>query len=241
MPRYVTVREARVHITTPGFRTKKVIVVTTLLDPKLYTKEDLAELHRQRWNNELDLRSLKTVMQMECLRCKTPELVRKEIWTHALAYNLIRTVMAQAASQHEVRPRSISFKATLQTLEAFPPVIALQGTRNSAFIAMLYERMLEAIVLHRVANRPDRFEPRRIKRRHKHYIPLAVPRYEAKRQILKGLTKTKRHSVMQPPSRHDGHKPHRSRSPPCIGETHLLVQDGSSGGAQRCWRNSLRC
>lgn len=126
---------------------------------------------------------------MECLRGKTPELVRKEIWTHALAYNLIRAVMAQAASQHELLPRTISFKGTLQTLEAFQPVIAFQGTRSSSSLPLIYKQLLEAIVNHRVADRPGRFEPRRIKRRHKHYVPLSMPRAEAKRQILKGLTK----------------------------------------------------
>ena len=73
MPRYVTVREARVYIKTPGFRTKEIIIVTTLLDPVAYTKEDLADLYRQSWSNELDLRSIKSEMGMECLRCKTPE------------------------------------------------------------------------------------------------------------------------------------------------------------------------
>jgi len=85
MPRLITVREARVRINQPGFRTRTMVIVTTLLDPSEYSKEDLADLYRARWNNVLDLRSIKSVMQMECLRCKTPELVRKEIWTHALA------------------------------------------------------------------------------------------------------------------------------------------------------------
>ncbi len=105
-------------------------MVTTLLDAEAYSKTDLAELYRSRWNNELDLRSLKRTMQMEILRCKTPELVRKEVWTHILAYNLIRTVMAQAANKHDLEPRSISFKAAIQTLEAFQPVIALQAHRD---------------------------------------------------------------------------------------------------------------
>jgi len=86
-------------------------------------KEDLAQLYRARWNVELDLRSIKSTMQMDVLRGKTPELVRKEIWTHILAYNLIRTIMAQAASKHGIEPRTISFKAALQTLEAFRPLI----------------------------------------------------------------------------------------------------------------------
>ena len=96
-------------------------------------KEDLATLYRAPWNNELDLRSIKSTMQMEVLRCKTPELVQKEIWMHILAYNLIRTIMAQAASVHDIEPRSISFKGALQTLEAFQPLIDFQGIVVLAF------------------------------------------------------------------------------------------------------------
>lgn len=189
MPRYLTVREARICIKQPGFRTKEIIVVTNLLDPLKYTKEDLADLYRQRWNNELDLRTIKSEMGMECLRCKTPELVRKEIWVHALAYNLIRTIMAQAATKNGLVPRTISFKGTLQMLEAFRPVIATVGQHSLQNRELLYQQLLQAIAVHRVADRPNRFEPRRIKRRHKHYVPLAVSRHEAKRQMLKGLTK----------------------------------------------------
>ena len=128
LPEYITVRETRIRVAQPGFRTKAIVVVTTLLDPQQTTKEDLATLYRARWNNELDLRSIKSTMQMRELRCKTPELVRKEIWTHILAYNLIRTIMAQAAATHDILPRSISFKGAIQTLEAFQPVIELQGS-----------------------------------------------------------------------------------------------------------------
>src|SRR5437868_12488160 len=97
---------------------------------------------------------------MDVLRCKTPGLVRKELWTHILAYNLIRTITAQAAVKHGIEPRTISFKGVVQTLEAFQPVIALQGERNTAFRKVLYEHLLDAIVSHRVADRPDRIEPR---------------------------------------------------------------------------------
>ena len=107
-----------------------MIVVTTLLDAEEVTASDLAELYRARWNAELDLRSLKQTMQMDILRCKTPELVRKEIWTHILAYNLIRTIIAQAATKHGIEPRTISFKGAIQTLEAFQPLIATQGDRD---------------------------------------------------------------------------------------------------------------
>ena len=103
LPDSLTVRECRVRIEQPGFRIKTLVIATTLLDAEAYTKGDLAELYRARWNAELDLRSLKQTLQMDILRCRTPELVRKEIWTHILAYNLIRTIIAQAATKHGVR------------------------------------------------------------------------------------------------------------------------------------------
>ena len=119
MPESITIRETMIRVSQPGFRTKSIVVVTTLLDPQQTTKEDLATLYRARWNNELDVRSIKSTMQMSELRCKTPESARKEIWTHVLAYNLIRAIMAQAAARHCVLPRSISFKGSMQTWKPF--------------------------------------------------------------------------------------------------------------------------
>jgi hypothetical protein len=188
LPESITVREARIRVAQPGFRTKVMVVVTTLLDPSQTTKEDLAALYRARWNNELDLRSIKSTMQMGELRCKTPELVRKEIWTHILAYNLIRTIMAQAAARHGVLPRSISFKGSLQTLEAFQPLIGFQGARNTHRLR-LYQHLLDAIVTHRVADRPDRYEPRLKKHRRNNYDYLTKPRAEMKRNMAKGIIK----------------------------------------------------
>ena len=187
LPESLTIREAQFRVEQPGFRTKDIVVVTTLLDPELITKEDLALLYRERWNNELDLRSIKITLQMDILRCKTPELVRQEIWTHILAYNLIRTIMAQAAVMYEISPRSISFKATLQTLEAFQPMIACQEYRGTSHREELYRHLLEAIVQHRVADRPDRFEPRKKKRRPKGYARLMKPRQVLKREMAKGF------------------------------------------------------
>jgi Transposase DDE domain len=187
LPESITVRETKIRVTQPGFRTKAIVVVTTLLDPQQATKEDLAELYRARWNNELDLRSIKSTMQMHDLRCKTPELVRKEIWTHALAYNLIRTLIAQAAATHEILPRSISFKGAMQTLEAFQPLLELQAAEDRAQGLRLYQHLLRAIATHRVADRPDRFEPRVKKRRRNHYAWLTRPRSEVKRDMAKGV------------------------------------------------------
>src|SRR3954468_23874092 len=140
LPDSVTVREARFRVEQPGFRTRSVVVVTTLLDPEQASKEELASLYRARWNNELDLRSIKVTLQMDMLRCKTPELVRREIWAHVLAYNLIRTVMAQAAAGEGVAPREISFKATLQVFEAFRPLIDYRAHRGASHRAALYEQ-----------------------------------------------------------------------------------------------------
>ena len=128
-------------------------------------------------------------MQMRELRCKTPALVRKEIWTHVLAYNLIRTIMAQAAARHDVEPRSISFKGSMQTLEAFQPLIELRTASDAAQRMRVYQDLLDAISTHRVADRPDRFEPRAKKQRRNHYDWLTKPRAKIKRKMAKGLTK----------------------------------------------------
>src|SRR5262245_26447010 len=183
LPPLLMVRECRVRVEQPGFRVRTLIIATTLLDAGDFSKEDLAQLYRARWHAELDLRSLKQTMQMDVLRCKTPELVRKELWAHVLAYNLIRTVMAQAASRHGIEPRSISFKGAAQTLEAFQPVIALRGEDDPDWRRAFYEKLLDAVASHRVGDRPDRFEPRRRKRRPKPYDRLMKPRHVAKREM----------------------------------------------------------
>jgi hypothetical protein len=127
-------------------------------------------------------------MQMRELRCKTPGLVRKEVWAHVLAYNLIRTVMAQAAAGHGVAPRSISFTGAMPTLEAFQPLLDLGATDDDAGRLRLYHDLLDAIATHRVGDRPDRYEPRVKKRRRNHYGWLTRTRAEMKRKIAKGVT-----------------------------------------------------
>ena len=188
LPDSLTIRECRVRLTQPGFRVRVLVIATTLLDHIAYPPSELAELYRARWNAELDLRSLKQTMQMDVLRCKTPELVRKELWTHILAYNLIRTILAQAAQKHHLQPRSLSFKGAIQTLEAFQPVIALQGEQNAAHRLSLYHELLDAIAAHCVADRPDRYEPRLRKRHAKNFAYLRKPRAQIKREMAQGLT-----------------------------------------------------
>jgi len=181
MPETLTLRLIRVMVTQPGFRTRRITVVTTLLDCRVYPVAEVAALYRARWHAELDLRSLKVTLAMDVLRGKTPEIVRKEIWAHLLAYNLIRTVMAQAAMQHDVLPRSLSFKGALQTIGAFGLPLLLSSPSG---LHDLYSAMLATIASQRVGNRPDRFEPRARKRRPKPYPHLTIPRHEAKTALL---------------------------------------------------------
>ena len=188
-PESLIIRECRVQIRQPGFRVKTLVLATTLLNAEEFSREDLAQLYLARWNAELDLRSIKTTLQMDILRCKTPELVRKELWTHILAYNLIRTIMAQTATKHDLQPRTISFKGTLQTLEAFQPLIAYREHLSTTDRAELYQHLLDAIATHRVADRPGRFEPRKIKRRPQKHDRLMKPRQETKQEMLKGVGK----------------------------------------------------
>ena len=186
LPDSLAIREVRVTVAQPGFRTRSLVVVTTLLDPEAVTAADLAGLYGQRRSAELDLRSLKRTLQMGTLRCKTPELVRKEVWAHVLAYNLIRAVMAQAAAAHGRDPRDVSFKGAAQTLEALQPVLAGLGGLGPAARERVYRQLRHAVAGHRVGDRPGRFEPRRRKRRPKPYDRLMKPRDQYKRAMRKG-------------------------------------------------------
>jgi hypothetical protein len=164
LPDELTLREIRINVAQKGFRTKSLVVVTTLLDAEQYPREEIAALYRRRWQAELHLRSLKIVLQMDHLRCKTPERVRNEFYTHLLGYNLVRGVMAAAAFQSGRSPWEISFKGTLQTLDQFLPIL-LSRVSSEAWC----EALLTAVAAHVVGNRPDRFEPRLVKRRPKPY------------------------------------------------------------------------
>ena len=121
------------------------------------------------------------------LRCKTPELIRKEIWTHIISYNLIRAIIAQAAMKHGIEPRTISFKGALQTLLAFQPLIKAIGRDDAKLRMEVFRQVLDAIATHRIANRPDRFEPRLRKRRDGAYDLLTKPRHVAKNEIQQKL------------------------------------------------------
>lgn len=178
MPKELTLREIRIRVEQSGFRTKTLVVVTTLTDAREYPRNDIASLYRQRWQAELHLRSLKTVLQMDHLRCKTPERVRNEFYMHLLGYNLIRQSMAIAAMESGMEPWAISFTGALQLLNHFLPMLMSRVSTD-----IWCRSLFDAIATHKVGNRPDRFEPRLVKRRPKTYKHLREPRCNYKSQV----------------------------------------------------------
>lgn len=174
LPAELFVREVRVRVPRPGFRTRSLVVATTITDPAV-TAAELGDLYRRRWHAELDLRAIKVTLGMDVLRCQSPGMVRKEVWAHLLGYNLLRTVMAQAAEAGGCEPREVSVAGVVQGLAAFAEALAT-GTGCEVLVAF--------VLAYRVGNRPDRVEPRMRKRRPKAYPPLQVPRAEARRRLL---------------------------------------------------------
>ncbi len=183
MPASLSVREVEVAVAEPGLRTQTFVVVTTLTDARKYRREDLAELYHQRWLAELDLRAIKINLDMDVLRCKSPEMVRREIWTCVLAYNLIRQTMLNSAKQGSCSPRQISFTAAMQKIAAGCVTVPL--LEDEALLALIGEH-LHALPQHKVGHRPHRVEPRAIKRRPKPHPLLTKPRDQARADLLTG-------------------------------------------------------
>jgi DDE family transposase len=180
LPSSQAVRELRVRVHPAGFRVRVLVVVTTLLDAEQMPAADVALLYRMRWYAELDLRALKQTMQMDILRCQSPEMVRKEVWAHLLAYNLLRGLMARAAEEAGLLPLQVSFKGSLQMVQAFASVL---WTAEVAELEEIMHRLRTAIREHRVGDRPNRFEPRKRKRRPKHYPLLNESRQQARARL----------------------------------------------------------
>lgn len=175
LPGSLVVREIRVHVEIPGFRTKDIIIVTTLLDPKAFPREAFAELYRRRWKAELYLRDIKTTMGMDILRCKTPEMIEKELWMYVIAHNLVRALMIESAYTYRIPIERLSFKGSISTVRRWAPALAspLLGARKHS---KLYKLMLFYIAKDQLPYRPNRVEPRALKRRPKNYQRLTQPR-----------------------------------------------------------------
>jgi Transposase DDE domain len=182
LPATLTVRELRTQIQQRGCRTKELIVVTTLLEAAQYSKDEITDLYHERWQVELDLRSIKAHLGMDILRCKSPAMVRKEIWAYFLAYNLTRKVMAQAAQEKGVWPRQISLMGAVQTLNEFRGQLLFADANT---LVRLAGALFVAVVSHRVGDRPDRCEPRAVKRRPQPLRYLTKPRPEARAELMR--------------------------------------------------------
>jgi len=171
-PKQLLMRQVRVDARDKNNRVQQFNVVSTILTPSIDGKQ-IGDLFEHRWEGEVDIRSIKSTMQMDILRCKTPDMVHKEIWTHVLAYNLLRTVMAVAAKENDIEPRKVSFKGAKQAVTAFAPKIEAARPANRG---RLIDALLTTIAYHRVGDRPGRWEPRARKRRPKKANLLMQPR-----------------------------------------------------------------
>ena len=178
LPKDLVLREVHAYICIPGFRTKEIIVVTTLLDSIEYPASDLLKLYDDRWSAEINLRHIKTTLEMDILSCKTPEMVRKEIYTYLLAYNLLRTIMYQAGNLCARDPVRLSLQATRQHLKNFTPEF-IRKTKvpgQKIYKIKIYKIMLETVADSYQKPRVGRVEPRVKKRRPKAYPLMQEPR-----------------------------------------------------------------
>ena len=175
VPEKLLIREVSFSVTIRGFRTKKITLATTLFDQRQYPKEDLAQLFRRRWMAELYLRDIKSTMGMDILRCKTPDMVHKELIMYMIAYNLIRSLILQSSMILQVQMDRLSFKGTLAIMRQLnPPTLLLIRTRNLE--ECFHRAALLIIAKDIVPDRPNRQEPRARKRRPKNYQLLNKPR-----------------------------------------------------------------
>ena len=180
IPETLMVREVCLRLTRKGFRDQRIIVVTTLLDADRYSANQLTLLYGWRWQAaEVNLRHLKTTLNMEMLSAKTPEMARKELWVHLLAYNLLRSVMEQAARQVHYERHRLSLQGTRQH---FLQMIPLLATTHKAARQRLYSHLIEDIANDKLPVRPNRHEPRVVKRR-----PKSFPRMKQPRSVLKEM------------------------------------------------------
>lgn len=166
LPITLIVREIFFYIIIPGFRTKQVSLITTLLDTKVYPTLDIVRIYDERWEVEVDLKHLKTSMGMDILRSKTPTMVRKEIWVFLLAYNLIRTLMWSAGTTGGVSPLRLSLQGTRHHFDNFIPKFL---NVSDQIRDRIYQTLLKILIHKEVPLRPGRCEPRVRKRRPKAY------------------------------------------------------------------------
>jgi hypothetical protein len=174
----LTLRMIRVRGSAKGFRTRELVLVTTLLDPEKYPAAEIARLYLERWNVELFFRDLKTMLKMEQLRCQTPDMVQKEFFMHLIGYNLIRAVMVETVRRHDVPLERLSFKGSVDSVRQYSIAISKAKTKTRA--AHLVQELLRVLAGDLVPLRPNRKEPRAVKRRPKPFPLLTKPRKQYK-------------------------------------------------------------
>ena len=182
MPETLTLREVQFPVNVPGCRVETLTVVTTLTDAKIYSRQDIADLYGFRWNAELDIRQIKQTLHLDHVRCKTPEMVRRELWVTLLAYNLIRKVIATAAAVHHKPPRHLGFTRACQSILASWMVLATGVCREAH---TLYTTLLAHIAANEVADRPGRIEPRVLKCPRDGYPRMKRPRAQLQAELGK--------------------------------------------------------
>ena len=177
LPAELTVRLVEIVVAVPGFRTQKLVLVTTLLDAQTYSAEALAQLYFRRWAVELYFRDIKTTLGLDRLRCLTPAMVRKEIVMHAIAYNLIRALMQDIAHTYAVSVQRLSFKGTVDALRQWRELFEntkIQSRATCKLRNLFYQSIADDLLPHR----SGRSEPRAVKRRPKNFRLLTKPRHE---------------------------------------------------------------
>jgi len=184
-------RQIKVTVKNEGFRVKSFHIITTLLDAQKYTANEIADLYYQRWDVELFFRDIKTTMGMDILRCKTPAMVHKEILMHFIAYNCIRSLMLKAAIQAKVKPRLISFKATIQALRHWQTIINLCENKQHQ-TRRIKQTLIDAIAQSVLYQQLGRSEPRCVKRRPKPYQLMTQPREIMKELPHRGKKRAKK-------------------------------------------------
>lgn len=169
VPQTLTVRLLHVRLYKPGFRTRELTVVTTLLDAHLYPAEQIFAAYFKRWRMEMCLDDLKTTLGMEMLHCKSPELVRKELLVYLITHNLIRWIIAQSAQTEKASLERISFKGTLDAFRQWTvALVQIRGPGGKAKRTRLWQELLQTLAADLVPSRPERQEPRAVKKRSKY-------------------------------------------------------------------------
>lgn len=176
-------RVVRVCLPAKGQRTREILLATTLDDARLWPVERIASLYARRWQAELCLDDLKTTLGMAYLRAKSPQMVERALWVFASAYNLVRLMMAKAAGKDALR---LSFKATANVLVTWTSRLALAGALGRAGSTAWWERLLSILEHLVVPRRPNRHEPRSVKRRPKTCQLMTKPRSQMRELAHRG-------------------------------------------------------